>query len=110
MRRRFPGRVFESCGQRLHYSRVGRLGATILAGLTMVGNASAGKVLIIDDDDDIAQVVRTLLTDEGFVVATLKDGTEEQSASRWTGSSRIASSSMARHQECTGAPGLTRPG
>lgn len=64
-------------GRRLHFRWLGRRGATILEGFGMVRSASVGKVLIIDDDDDIAEVVRALLTDEGFLVSTLKDGTEE---------------------------------
>ena len=38
------------------------------------GNGHAGKVLVVDDDDQVADVVRQVLRDNGYSVATVKHG------------------------------------
>ena len=45
-----------------------------------MGTASepgAGRVLLIDDDRDVAEIVRAVLVDEGFLVSTMIGGTTE---------------------------------
>ena len=37
-------------------------------------SASRPRVLVIDDDDDVCEVLREALTDEGFAVATVPHG------------------------------------
>ena len=36
-----------------------------------------GRVLVVEDDADIADPVEELLTDEGYIVTTLRDRDEE---------------------------------
>jgi CheY-like chemotaxis protein len=38
------------------------------------GNGHLGKVLVVDDDDQVADVVRQVLRDAGYSVATVKHG------------------------------------
>ena len=48
----------------------------------------AGKILIVDDDRDITQIIQLLLEGEGYAVLTAEDGREaiaEAAAGRWSG-------------------------
>lgn len=49
----------------------------------------AGKILIVDDDRDIAQIVQLLLEGEGYDTQTAASGSEalEKLTARWTLSS-----------------------
>jgi len=40
------------------------------------GNGHLGKVLVVDDDDQVADVVRQVLRDAGYSVATVRHGAE----------------------------------
>ena len=38
------------------------------------GNGQSGKILVVDDDDEVADVVRQVLRDAGYSVATVRHG------------------------------------